>query len=423
MSVSSSLVSAQNRVESPFIIVKIGEYTFGHCVSKSQRSELASTLKVVYPNFMESLNITKINGAVNTYTIKMIYCITERDDPNMLEKVFSSVANSRKIVLSYGDWNMPAFIYKEEEAIITKVSTALNMDASQITYTINCTSTALALKAGKFSFPAKNAKPSDELINLLNDKRYGLIDIFSGMKDYKQTGFSNFIRRDDQTVQLEKQDSINILEYISYLVRCMVPVGDPGGVIKEAQYFWAVYDDTNNDYGGSYFKVQKVSVNSNHNISYNTYEVDVGYPAGNYITNFTVNNNESWSILYNYAKEIQQPEYIYDIDNSGKIISTYSPAITNSQNFLRTTEADKDWWTKVTQFPITAKLTIKGLLRPTLLMAYVKVNCYFYGNKHISSGLYIITKQEDEISKNGYKTTLSLTRISGDEFVNKYAIK
>ena len=69
----------------------------------------------------------------------------------------------------------------------------------------------------------------------------------------------------------------------------------------------------------------------------------------------------------------------------------------------------------MTQFPITAVLQIKGLLRPALLMSYVKINCYFYGHKHVSSGLYIITKQQDKIDTAGYRTTLSLTRVSGDE--------
>ena len=50
-----------------------------------------------------------------------------------------------------------------------------------------------------------------------------------------------------------------------------------------------------------------------------------------------------------------------------------------------------------------------------MLMSYIKINTYFYGQKHISSGLYVITKQEDSISADGYRTTLSLTRISGEE--------
>jgi hypothetical protein len=46
-------------------------------------------------------------------------------------------------------------------------------------------------------------------------------------------------------------------------------------------------------------------------------------------------------------------------------------------------------------------------------MQYVRLNVIFPGgNKHISSGLYIVTKQVDNISGDGYKTTLSLTRIS-----------
>jgi hypothetical protein len=46
-------------------------------------------------------------------------------------------------------------------------------------------------------------------------------------------------------------------------------------------------------------------------------------------------------------------------------------------------------------------------------MQYLRLNVIFPGgNKHISSGLYIITKQMDDIGENGYTTTLSLTRIS-----------
>lgn len=68
----------------------------------------------------------------------------------------------------------------------------------------------------------------------------------------------------------------------------------------------------------------------------------------------------------------------------------------------------------MTQFPIQATMTVKGLLRPLLLMSYVKINVYFYGNKHISSGLYIITQQEDYIDSSGYKSVLNLTRVGGD---------
>ena len=81
----------------------------------------------------------------------------------------------------------------------------------------------------------------------------------------------------------------------------------------------------------------------------------------------------------------------------------------------RPTQADINWWSKVTQFPINATVTLKRLLRPAILMSYVRLNVYFYGRKHNSSGLYIITQQSDSVNFSGYRTTLSLTRIRGDE--------
>ena len=80
-----------------------------------------------------------------------------------------------------------------------------------------------------------------------------------------------------------------------------------------------------------------------------------------------------------------------------------------------TKATDKVWWTKVTQFPINASIQVQGLLRPATLMQYVKLNVIFPGgNKHISSGLYIVTKQVDNIGPSGYATNLRLTRIKGD---------
>jgi len=414
MNSSSSLVSAQNRVESPFIIAKIGDYTFGHCSDMSSKQKLAQSGLVVFPNFMKNLRIVKVNGTVNTYTLTMDYGITEKDDPNLLEKVFSSVTDTRKITLSYGDWNAPSYIYKEEECLITQVQSNVDFQSSRITYTINCVSSSLAMKAGAFSFPARTAKPSDVLKELLSNEAYGLTTIFSGMANMSRAATSNFLAGDDKKVALEAKQGISVLEYIGYLVTCMVSDSDPGGPIKTANYFWNVYDDVNNEYGGTYFKVVKVPNNCTFTLSMDTFEVDIGYPSGNYITSFELKTDNTWSLLYDYSEKLNMPKYSYFINDNGVIESQYSPAVTTSSSSLTTSEPAKTWWTQVTQYPVTASLTIKGLLRPTLLMSYVKVNAFFYGRKHISSGLYIITKQEDLISDQGYRTTLSLTRVGGD---------
>ena len=406
---SASLVSSVNRVETPFIIVKIGDYTFGHYGKNS----VGNVSKVTFPKYVQSLNVTKVNGAINTYTIKIDYAITENDDPNLLEAVFASVSNSRKITLSYGDLNSPSYIFREEEAIITKLQTNVSVEQSKISYTISCTSTSLTLKAGNRNFNARFEKPSKVILELFNDQTTGLADLFRGMNPEK-ADISKFIAMDDQAVQLEAKFSTSTFDYISYLVKCMVSQDDKGTDIRTSRYYWAVYDDINNLYGGAYFKVHKVSINTTYDDTYNTYTVDVGYPSGNNITSFTINNDDSWSILYNYSKDVSLPTYAYKIDNTGNIVSVDSPSVLTSGNHMTVRELDRSWWTNVTQFPITATLTIKGLLRPAILMSFVRVNTYFYGKKHVSSGLYIITKQQDQIDINGYRTTLSLTRISGD---------
>lgn len=410
---NTSLISYETKVESPFVIIKIGDYTFGHCAKPSNRAALKS-FGVTYPNYVNGISIKKINGAVNTYTIKMTYAITEYDDPNMLEQVFSSVSQTRKITLSYGDWSLPQYIYKDEEAILTKISSNVDFNNSKIEYTLSATSVALATSSGSHDFEARTMKPSDRIKELIKDKTLGLDQIFTGMSNLDDAMINKLIVGNDKEVSLKAQKT-SVLNYISYLVSCMTSVNDADSDLKKSKYYWATYDDISNEYGGSYFKVVEVVANALYNVSYNCYEVDIGYPSGNLISNFTIDNNESWAILYNYSKSINAPDYVYDIDDDGNISKTYSPMITRSNMYGMTTESSKAWWSEMTQYPISAKMTIRGLLKPALLMSYVKVNTYFYGHKHISSGLYIITKQEDQIDSSGYRTTLSITRVSGDE--------
>jgi hypothetical protein len=75
----------------------------------------------------------------------------------------------------------------------------------------------------------------------------------------------------------------------------------------------------------------------------------------------------------------------------------------------------------MTKYPIGASITVQGLLRPAILMSYIRLNViYPGGRKHVSSGLYLITKQRDIIDSTGYRTTLSLVKIAGDDSVTTY---
>lgn len=412
MATKANLVSVPTLVESPFIIATIGNYTFGSYTAKGSSNSYGAAVKVTYPNFMDSIQIVKVNGTVNTYTLNFSYQVRAGEDPNLLDKIFSTATNDRQIILQYGDWNSPSYIYKEEKCIITNITSNLDMNNSCIKYTLNCTSDAIGLASLSYNFPAREAKPSDVLKEMLNSPKYGLKQVFTGMRTQEIT---SLIASNDKKVQLLAQNGVTPLAYMNYLVSSMVSYNNTTTTpIQTSGYYLTIHDDWSNNYGGTYFKVTEVCANASTKATMDTYELDVNYPDDNFVTQLSLNNDQSWAILYDYSQKIGQEEYTYYIDDEGRVITEYVPSLVRSDNNAFS-NAKSSWWTKMTQFPVQATLTIKGLTRPSILMTYVKLNVWFAGGqKHISSGLYIITKQVDSISAAGYKTTLTLLRVGGD---------
>ena len=415
MGQSANLVSIPTLVESPFIIANIGGVEFGSFTA-SGSSAYGVLSEAVYPNFMKSMTINKVNGTVNTYTINFSYQVRFGDDPNLLDKIFSQATKDRKIILKYGDWNAPDYIYKEEKCIITNITSNLNMNNASIDYTLSCTSDAIGLASTTFNFPSREAKPSDVLMEMLSSPKYGIKQVFNGMTDKNQVLSNNLIASNDKKVNLAAQRGVTPIAYMNYLVDSMVNnTNNNDSGINNSKYYLTIHDDYTNNLGGTYFKVTEVNKNTKTLNSMDTYEVDVNYPGDNFVTQFSLNNDQSWAILYDYNQSIKQEEYSYSINDNGVIETKYTPSLMKS-SAGGVSAAKSEWWTKMTQFPVKATLTIKGLTRPSILMTYVKVNVLFNGSlKHISSGLYIITKQTDTIDASGYKTTLELLRVGGDE--------
>ena len=409
MAKAANLVSIPTLVQSPFIIANIGGVTFGTFCGNYRTN-------ATYPNYMESMSVTKVNGTVNTYTLNFHYQVATGQDPNLLDKIFSRATKDRRIILQYGDWMAPNYIYKEEQCIITNVTTRLNMSSSSLDYTLQCTSDAIGLNSTQFNFPSRNAKPSDVILQLLSNSKYGLKDVFTGMRNKNSVLAKNLIASNDKKVQMVAQNNTTILNYLNYLVGCMVDNKTPEeNKLSTSKYFLTINDDYTNDLGGTYFKVSEVSADAAVYNATDTYELDINYPGDNFVTEFSLNNDQSWAILYEYAGDVKQEEYTYNIRDDGTIETLSSPSLLTSSLTNGKSAYKSQWWSYMTEFPITATLTLKGLTRPSMLMTYVKLNVWFAGGqKHISSGTYIITKQTDSITSAGYTTTLTLLRVGGD---------
>lgn len=435
MAVNVSLMSAPNRVEVPFIKVQIGTYVFGvyhkTAVKMYDEQGFFKAQKIVYPNYVKSLTVRKINGQVNTYTLVLQYPITQNDDPNFFEKVFSSVSKTRKIVFSYGDMALPSYIYRDEQAIITSVKSSFNIQNafnSVIQYTVQAVSSAALGTSGTYNFITQGKrKPSDEIKKILYNPTYGLQELFYGMNDRAAVEAAGLIPGDDREVELEAKLNISALDYISYLVSCMIPADGPYSNKLKDIYLLVIRDDTSYDdlgtretLGGPYFKI----IRNNHTVDHSdAYELDIGYPSNNIVIAFNVQNDENYSIYYNWNKEISTEYYVRRLDDEGRWEDVYAPTISSRNSLHKNRPNDSTYWTKVTEYPIKATVTLKGLLRPAILMTYVRLNVIFPGGKkHITSGLYIVTEQTDSISENGYTTTLSLVRVGSDLGETNYGI-
>lgn len=401
---SQSLITAPVYVQVPVVHVNIGEYSFG-VYNKDEKTGFQQ-----YPNYVKSLEVTKVNGKVNTYVLSLVYVITQFNDPNYFEKVLSSVSRTRKIEFTYGDASMPNFIYKNEVGIITK-TTSRFLEGAIIEYTITAISQASLGLSGGYPFLAETAQPSMRIWDILRDnEKYGLQDLFPGMRNLTLVANAGLIPNTDMEVSIRQYDNISVLDYLNELVSLMTPDVNRG-VSDGSFYVLTIVDDTTGVFGGSYFKIVLVD---NKILHPEAYQLDIGYPGSNYVFNFAVDQDENYSILYNYQKELHPQEYVSRINANGEYEEIYAPVISSNNPLYETRNDDMTWWNKITQFPIKASLTIRGLLRPAILMTHVRVNITLFGKRHIHSGLYIITKQVDRIDGDGYKTTLNLQRI-GDE--------
>lgn len=406
-----NLLGSTSRVETPFIKVVIGGQVFG--VYENKKVDAAT--RVNYPNYVQSLNVTKINGQVNTYKLVLKYTIRAGEDPNYFEKIFSKVSKGRKIIFTYGDLSMPTYVYRDEQAIITDVHKSYDLTSASKTFTVSATSSATLLQPSGDLFTARYDKPSEVIKQLLRTNRGGLQDIFYGMRDVDSPEVQKLILGNDKEVNIELKSNISVLDYLTYLVSIMVPLDQENNSLqKKSIYGLKLVDDFTGIYNGPYFQIVEVSKDKNVDT---VYEINVGYPDANPVVNLSVNDNDEYALLYNYSKEVSGGfDYVQRINNDGTLEQVYSPNIASSNSHLVMEETDRTWWTKMTQYPTKTSATIKGLLKPALLMSYVRLNVYFYGRKDILSGLYVVTSQDDGITtSSGFRTTLSLLKVKGDE--------
>ena len=107
--------------------------------------------------------------------------------------------------------------------------------------------------------------------------------------------------------------------------------GTKPGLSKDI-YILTIHDDTILDTtydpssfggkGGPYFKITKTSYTAEHS---DAYEVDIGYNTSTIVRNFNIEQNENFSLYYDYQNEIHSEDYARRLNKQGEWETVYSP--------------------------------------------------------------------------------------------------
>lgn len=387
---STSLPTSISYIESPYVSVTVGGRTIG-----TKNGEK-------YPDYLQGVKCRKTNGSVNEYQVSLVHQIAPGDNPNYIDELISKTGYN-EIIISFGDSNNNVN-FRDVKCMITNVTTSFDFIGSKINYTIFCTSFAILASTTKHTYPARKDKPSNVIREVLYNKANStLLEAFPNMRSKGYVDSKGFIPTNDKVVNIDEVKNTNPFNYLVHLVSLMQNEADK----SKSSYYLSVEDSL------GVFKILEVDNNLTTLNSQFMYEVNVGYPDNNQVYDFSAKTNYAWAMAYRSDAGINN--YKYTIDNVGELKRLNTRAIYKN-NSVNSTGGILSYnlWEQLTSYPIQATLTCRGLVKPLLLLQYVKINVIFQGSTRITSGVYIVTQQDDIVDSQGFRTTLSLLRVAGD---------
>lgn len=375
-------------IEAPFISVNIAGVEIGTYRGRSAP-----------PNYISGLVVRRTNSSLNEYTLNLIHQVSPGDNPNYIDELLG-VNGYNEIIITYGDAE-GGITYMSVKALITDVHTSFDFINCNINYVISATSSAALSATYRTNFSGVYNKPSTVIREIISSDP-SIKSTFPLMSNLTFVDSNNLIPNTDAAVSIPAYDNITPLNYIREITSYMTNnLRKSKTELSNSVYVFYIDDNIN----GSYFKINEINTANNISNMVIAYEVDVGYPDTSQVFDFKVDTDYAWAMSYNYNDGIRN--YEYDLDDVGNIVSTSKTTLTSN------------WWTKMTEMPITAQLTVRGLISPMMLMTYVKVNCSYYGSQRISSGVYVVIGQTDTLDKNGFRSTLNLLRVAGaNQYLN-----
>jgi hypothetical protein len=187
---------------------------------------------------------------------------------------------------------------------------------------------------------------------------------------------------------------------------------DSSEFIQPTLYMLCFDGDVLGIMGGAYLKL----VRTDEPTSPDEWTVDVGYPGTTDVFDFRLTERGMYSILYKYEQQLDwlgANVTMRELNEKGQIVNLARHPLAIDPHLKKTTDVAANWWSQMVNYPISAILTIRGLIRPSILTTAVNINHWFYGQKFSTSGRYRIISDTVRLSGSGFFEDIGCLRVSG----------
>lgn len=401
-------------INTPFVEFTINGTTFATYKNQDYFMQMSCTYAGVGND-----PIVMSGGQGNQFSIQLVYMPKPNQDPNYVDELLAGVTADNKLcTLRFGYSGIPGYNLTSStyDCIITGYS--LTLQNNFLYYTIQCVSQGLIFREKRFTFyKGKDVNPIDWIYRCWSksgvDKYYGLEidqDIYGHVEEmdigYNKDNEGNII---DNTNTLA---DVTVFQFLTTILENVKDRDDDNAV-----YWYELCDSTDK----KVVMIHRTVIESDDNLEkLASFTFDWG---GNHQDNST--NNLVLGFECDYKGEMNIAvsdknffEKKFGIDSTGNEL--YASGYNNYEylvpDYLRVDYArNSKFWSRAVTWAYTAQLEILGVPADIPIGAYIEVNPLIYGRKHHTAGVYAIVGARCDISASGFRTNLSLMKLSVTE--------
>lgn len=369
-------------------------------------------------------------GSANQFSISIAYVPKPNQDPNLIDKALDGVtAKHLPCRLRYGYSGIKGYNLISQEYECEVLGYTVSLRDSIIYYNITGVSYAMTLREKRYNFPAiPNLNPISFIKVLFNGISASsfVSSMIKPVFDLKVSGdfygdykieIADNASSYAEPMEFNAVQDVTVFQYLDTLLLNIQDTDDPNAI------YWYSLSDVR---GKKTITIHRTTVqvtSSQYNDFKTLFVFDWG---GNHQNNKTNNLVKAFETEFkgelNIATSDEIIETRYGIDSSGNDVQIEGlEELVVGDYMKQDNTVTTRTWAKSLDWAYNASMELEGIPADIPIGAVIEVNPMFYGQKHHTAGLYMITGAKCNITSGGFSTNLNLFKIIVDNRSLTYA--